>query len=235
MNKLSVVIITKNEEKFIEDAIKSASFADEVLILDSGSSDKTCEIAKNLGARVEYQKWLGFGKQKQKAVELAKNNWVFVLDSDERITKELKEEIINELKSPKFDAYFTPRLNNFWGKDIKYLGLYPDYSIRLFDKTKAKFNDRDVHESVECNCKKGYLKNPMKHLAYESIEEFITKQNRYSSIGAKTNKMKALISPFWTFFKLYFIKLGFLEGWDGFVIAKLYSEYTFWKYIKDNK
>jgi len=233
MNKLSVVIITKNEEKFIEDAIKSASFADEVLILDSGSSDKTCEIAKNLGARVEYQKWLGFGKQKQKAVELAKNNWVFVLDSDERITKELKKEILNELKSSKFDAYFTPRLNNFWGKDIKYLGLYPDYSIRLFDKTKAKFNDRDVHESVECNCKKGYLKNPMKHLAYESIEEFITKQNRYSSIGAKPNKLKALISPFWTFFKLYFIKLGFLEGWDGFVIAKLYSEYTFWKYIKD--
>ena len=235
MNKLSVVIITKNEEKFIENAIKSASFADEVLVLDSGSSDKTCEIAKNLGARVEYQKWLGFGKQKQKAVNLAKNNWVFVLDSDERITKELKEEIINELKSPKFDAYFTPRLNNFWGKDIKYLGLYPDYSIRLFDKTKAKFNDRDVHESVECKCKKGYLKNHMKHLAYESIEEFITKQNRYSSIGAKSNKLKALISPFWTFFKLYFIKLGFLEGWDGFVIAKLYSEYTFWKYIKDNK
>jgi len=233
MNKLSVVIITKNEEKFIENAIKSASFADEVLVLDSGSSDKTCEIAKNLGARVEYQKWLGFGKQKQKAVNLAKNNWVFVLDSDERITKELKKEILNELKSPKFDAYFTPRLNNFWGKDIKYLGLYPDYSIRLFDKTKAKFNDRDVHESVECNCKKGYLKNPMKHLAYESIEEFITKQNRYSSIGAKPNKIKALVSPAWTFFKLYFIKLGFLEGWDGFVIAKLYSEYTFWKYIKD--
>jgi glycosyltransferase involved in cell wall biosynthesis len=233
MNKLSVVIIAKNEEKFIADAIKLSLFADEVLVLDSGSSDKTCEIAKNLGARVEYQKWLGFGKQKQKAVELAKNKWVFVLDSDERITKELKEEILSELKNPKFDAYFTPRLNNFWGKDIKYLGLYPDYSIRLFDKTKARFNDRDVHESVECNCKKGYLKNHMKHLAYESIEEFITKQNRYSSIGAKPNRLKALISPFWTFFKLYFIKLGFLEGWNGFVIAKLYSQYTFWKYIKD--
>jgi len=229
---ISVVIITKNEEKFIADAIKSANFADEILVLDSGSEDKTCEIAKSLGARVEYQKWLGFGKQKQKAVELAKNKWVFVLDSDERITKELKEEILEELKNPKNDAYFVARLNNFWGKDIKYLGLYPDYSIRLFDKTKAKFNDRDVHESVECECKKGYLKNHMKHLAYESIEEFITKQNRYSSIGAKPNKLKALISPFWTFFKLYFIKLGFLEGWNGFIIAKLYSEYTFWKYIK---
>ena len=232
MNKLSVVIITKNEEKFIADAIKSAKFADEVLILDSGSDDETINIAKNLGARVEYQKWLGFGKQKQKAVKLAKNEWVFVLDSDERITSDLRDEIINELKNPKFDAYFTARLNNFWGKDIKHLGLYPDYSIRLFNKNKAKFNDRDVHESVECNCKKGYLKNHMIHLAYESIEEFITKQNRYSSIGAKNNKIKAIFSPFWTFFKLYFIKLGFLDGWDGFVIAKLYSQYTFWKYVK---
>lgn len=233
MNKLSVVIITKNEEKFIEDAIKSANFADEVLILDSGSSDNTINLAKNLNARVEYQEWLGFGKQKQKAVELAKNEWVFVLDSDERITQELKDEILNELKAPKFDAYFTARLNNFWGKNIKHLGLYPDYSIRLFNKNKARFNDRDVHESVECECKKGYLKNHMIHLAYESIEEFITKQNRYSSIGAKNNKLKAIFSPFWTFFKLYFIKLGFLDGWDGFVIAKLYSEYTFWKYIKN--
>ena len=235
MNKLSVVIITKNEEKFIADAIKSASFADEVLILDSGSEDKTCEIAKNLGARVEYQEWLGFGKQKQKAVDLAKNRWVFVLDSDERITKELQNELLEELKNPKNDAYFVARVNNFWGRDIKYLGLYPDYSIRFFDKTKARFNDRDVHESVECECKKGYLRNNMHHLAYESIEEFIAKQNRYSSIGAKPNKLKALVSPFWTFFKLYFIKLGFLEGWDGFVIAKLYSEYTFWKYIKEKK
>ena len=235
MNKLSVVIITKNSEKFISKAIQSANFADEVLILDSGSSDKTCEIAKSLGARVEYQEWLGFGKQKQKAVDLAKNDWVFVLDSDERILPKLRDEIINELQNPQCDAYFVARLNNFWGRDIKRLGLYPDYSIRLFNRKKARFNDRDVHESVECKCKKGYLKNPMKHLAYESIEEFIAKQNRYSSIGAKPNKIKAIFSPFWTFFKLYFIKLGFLEGWNGFVIAKLYSQYTFWKYIKDKK
>ena len=134
---ISIVIITKNEEKFIKDAIKSSLWADEVLILDSGSSDKTCEIAKNLGARVETSEWFGFGKQKQKAVNLAKNRWVFVLDSDERITNGLKEEILEELKSPKFDAYFTPRLNNFWGKNIRTCGLYPDSSIRLFNKNLA--------------------------------------------------------------------------------------------------
>jgi glycosyltransferase involved in cell wall biosynthesis len=235
MNKLSVVIITKNSSKYISDAIKSANFADEVLVLDSGSTDNTCEIAKSLGARVEYQKWLGFGKQKQKAVDLAKNEWVFVLDSDERITKELQKEISEILKEPKYNAYFVPRLNNFWGKNIKRLGLYPDYSIRLFNKKIASFNEKEVHESVVCDCKKGYLKNPMLHLAYESIDEFIEKQNRYSSLGAKPNKLKAIFSPIWTFIKLYFIKLGFLEGWDGFIISKLYSEYTFWKYIKGKK
>jgi glycosyltransferase involved in cell wall biosynthesis len=235
MNKLSVVIITKNSEKFIGEAVKSALFADEVLVLDSGSEDDTLKIAENLGAKVEFQEWLGFARQKQKAVDLAKNDWVFVLDSDERILPGLRDEILTELQNPKFDAYYVARINNFWGRDIKRLGLYPDYSIRLFNRKKAKFNDRDVHESVVCECKKGYLKNPMKHLAYESIEEFITKQNRYSSIGAKPNRLKALFSPFWTFFRLYFIKLGFLEGWDGFVIARLYSQYTFWKYIKGKK
>lgn len=229
--KISVVIITKNSEKYIKDAIKSALFADEVLVLDSGSSDRTCEIAKKLGARVEFQEWLGFGKQKQKAVELAKNDWVFVLDSDERITEELKEELLNF--KPDRNAYFVGRINYFWGKSIRYLGLFPDYSIRLFNKKKASFNDKEVHESVECNCKKGYLKNNLIHLAYESVEEFISKQNRYSTLGAKPNKLKAIFAPFWTFFKLYFLKLGFLEGWDGFIIARLYSQYTFWKYIKD--
>jgi len=235
MNKLSVVIITKNSEKFIKDAVLSAKFADEVLVLDSGSEDKTCEIAKAHGARVEKTKWLGFGKTKQKAVDLAKNDWVFVLDSDERITEALKDELLGELKSPGFKAYFVPRLNNFWGKNIKRLGLYPDYSIRFFNRKFAAFNEKEVHESVECECEKGYLKNPMVHLAYESIEEFIDKQNRYSTLGAKPNRIKALISPFWTFFKLYFIKLGFLEGWRGYVIARLYAQYTFWKYVKDKK
>lgn len=234
MEKLSVAIITFNSKKYIEDAIKSAKFADEVLVLDSGSNDRTIEIAKNLGARVEFQKWLGFGKQKQKAVDLANNRWVFVLDSDERITKELEKEIKEILKNPLFYAYEVPRLNYFFGRAVKHLGLYPDKTIRLFDKTKAHFTDDEVHEKVVTNGKIGSLKNHMIHLAYENIEEFINKQNRYSSLNAKPNKIKALINPFWTFFKMYFLKLGFLEGWEGFLIARLYSQYTFWKYVKKN-
>jgi len=232
-NKLSIVIITKNEEKFIFDALKSAIFADEVVILDSGSEDQTCNIAKKIGARVEQQAWLGFGAQKNKAVELADNDWVFVLDADERITPELRDEIISTLKNPQFDGYRIARLNNFFGKYIKTCGLYPDYSIRLFNKNKGKFNDVAVHESVQINGRVLSLKNHMIHLAYETIDEFKVKQKRYASLShKKRNRLKALISPVWTFFKLYFIKLGFLDGWRGFTIAKLYAQYTFWKYIK---
>jgi glycosyltransferase involved in cell wall biosynthesis len=232
-NKLSVVIISKNEENFIEDAVKSASFANEVLILDSGSTDRTCNIAKKLGAKVEYQEWLGFGKQKQKAVELASNDWVFVLDSDERFTSDLQKEILKLLSNPEKKGYFVPRLNNFWGKDIKSCGLYPDYSLRLFNRNSGRFNDREVHESVIIEDEAGYLKNHMKHLAYDNIEQFINKQNKYSSLSQKKkNIFKAMINPYWTFFKLFIIKKGFLDGWDGFIISKLYAQYTFWKYIK---
>ena len=145
---LSVVIISKNEEKFIKDAILSAKFADEVLIVDSGSNDNTCSIAANLGAKVIVEDWLGFGAQKNRAIDLAKNDWVFVLDSDERITPELQFEINNILSNPIFDGYFVARLNRFFGKFIKTCGLYPDYSIRLFNRQKGRFTDVAVHERV---------------------------------------------------------------------------------------
>jgi glycosyltransferase involved in cell wall biosynthesis len=231
--KLSVVIITKNEEKFIADAVKSALFADEVLILDSDSTDETCSIAKSLGAKVIYQDWLGFGPQKNKAVELAKNDWVFVLDSDERITSKLKTEILNTLHNPVSDGYHVARLNNFFGKNIRYCGLYPDYSIRLFNKTKGKFNDVAVHESVQIDGNTGKLKNHMIHLAFDTVEEFSSKQKKYAALSQKKkNLIKAFISPIWTFVKIYIFRLGFVEGWHGFVIAKVYAQYTFWKYIK---
>jgi glycosyltransferase involved in cell wall biosynthesis len=233
VNKLSVVIITKNEEKFITDAVSSAIFADEVLVLDSGSTDQTCNIAKEMGARVKRQDWLGFGAQKNKAVELANNDWVFVLDADERITLELQDEITSTLKNPQSDGYRIARLNNFFGKNIKTCGLYPDYSIRLFNRNKGKFNDVAVHESVQMSGSVSTLNNHMIHLAYETIDEFRTKQKKYAALShKKKNRFKALISPPWTFFKIYFIKLGLLDGWHGFVIAKLYAQYTFWKYTK---
>jgi len=233
---LSVVILTKNSEKYLEEVLRSVTFADEVIIYDNDSIDNTLEIAKKFkNTKIFIDKtWEGFGRQKQKAVNKAKNRWVFVLDSDEVITEKLKEEILQTIKTPKYEAYFVARLNNFFGKWMRHTGLFPDYSIRLFDKTKANFNERKVHESVETK-NVGYLKNYFLHYAYESIEEFIEKQNKYSSTGAKPNKLKAIFSPYWTFFKLYFLKLGFLDGWNGFIVSKLYAEYTFWKYIKREK
>ena len=232
-NPLSVVIIAKNEEKFIGDAIRSAEFADEILILDSDSTDDTCKIAKQLGARVENQAWLGFGPQKNRAVDLATNDWVFVLDSDERIPPKLCLEIIDILKAPTFDGYCVGRLNNFFGKDIKTCGLYPDYSVRLFNRNKGRFNDVPLHEIVEIEGKVSKLKNHMIHLAYSNVDEFIEKQRYYAELSnKKKNIVKAVVSPCWKFFKIYFIKLGFLDGWHGFIIAKVYAKFTFWKYSK---
>ncbi len=232
-NPLSVVIITKNEEKFVSEAIKSSLFADEVLVLDSGSTDDTCTIAKDLGARLEHQEWLGFGPQKNKAVELAIHDWVFVLDSDERITIELQQEILNILQNPAVDGYHVARLNNFFGKDIKHCGLYPDYSIRLFNKNKGKFNEASVHESVQIQGDTYKLKNHMIHLAFDTVNEFINKQRKYATLSQKNkNLAKAFISPIWIFVKIYIFRLGFVEGWRGFIIARVYAQYTFWKYYK---
>jgi len=232
-NQLSVVIISKNEEKFIADAVESALFANEVLVLDSGSTDNTCTIAQEHGAKVLHQDWLGFGAQKNKAVGLAKNDWVFVLDSDERITAELQSEILNTLQDPAADGYHTARLNNFFGKNIWHCGLYPDYSIRLFNRQKGRFNNVPVHESVQIQGNTDKLKNHMIHLAFDTVEEFSNKQKKYAALSQKKkNLIKAFFSPIWTFLKIYIFRLGFVEGWCGFIIAKVYAQYTFWKYFK---
>lgn len=230
---LSVVMIAHNEEAMISEAVQSADFADEVLVLDSGSTDRTAELAQQLGARVEHQSWLGFGRQKQRAVELAKNDWVFVLDCDERIPEPLQSEIRSILHDPAAHGYFVPRLNQFFGKPIHFGGLYPDLSLRLFNRTKGRFDNAEVHEKVIIEGSPGRLKNPIDHLAYRRIDEFIDKQNRYSSLQNKGRHLaKAVVHSHWTFWRMYLVKQGFRDGWRGFVIARLYAQYTFWKYIK---
>ena len=230
---LSVVILTFNSAKYLREVLKSASFADEIIVLDSGSSDQSEQIAKSFeNVKFIKHEWLGFGAMKKFGVNLAKNEWIFVLDSDEIITKSLQDELINTLKNPAFKAYKVARLNYFFGAPLRHLGLYPDYTIRFFNKNYANFNEDNVHERVITKCEIGTLKEHFLHYAYENVEQFISKQNRYSSLNAKKSRFKALFSPAWTFVKLYVIKLGFMDGWRGFVVAKLYAQYTFWKYIK---
>jgi len=232
-NKLSVVIITKNEQDNIKDAIKSSAFASEVLVLDSHSKDLTREIASKNGARVIKHEWLGYGAQKNKAVELSKFDWIMVLDADERISEGLKEEIILTLEEPICDGYYVPRLNNFFGKNIRFCGLYPDYSIRLFNKNKGNFTNSTVHEKVIVDGEVGYLQNNINHIAYKTIDAFVNKQKTYASLSnKKKNLLKSFISPFWVFLKIFIFRLGFLEGWRGFIIAVTYARYTYWKYKK---
>ena len=233
MIALSIVIIAYNSEKYLEDVLTSCEFANEVLLVDSGSTDNTISIAQSFSnVTIVHQAWLGFGLQKQKGVDFAKNDWIFVLDSDEVITPELQNEIIFTCRAPKCKGYFIPRINYFFGKPIRHMGLYPDATLRLFDRKCAHFSENTVHEKVILSGEASFLKSPMIHYAYENIEQFIAKQNRYSTLGAKRNYFKALVNPYWTFCKLYFFKRGFLEGWHGLIIAKLYAQYTFWKYIK---
>ena len=229
---ISVVIIASNSQKYIRKCLDSVKKFEVILYLNNSTDDTKKIASKYKNVKIIDGYFDGFGRTKNRAISYASNNWVFVLDSDEVMSEELKEEIVKTIKKPEYLAYYVPRLNNFFGKWIRYGGLYPDYSIRFFNKKEAKFNDRDVHESVICKCKKGYLKNHLLHYAYENIAQFIEKQNRYSSINPKKSFFKAIIAPYWTFFRMYFLKCGFLDGIEGFIIAKLYSQYTFWKYTK---
>nr|WP_315014806.1 glycosyltransferase family 2 protein [uncultured Campylobacter sp.] len=253
---LSVVILTLNSEKYLAEVLKSCEFADEVVVVDSGSTDATEQICSGFkNVKFHKEKWRGFSAQKQLGVDLARNRWVFVLDSDEVILEPLREEILQVLQRPEFCAYEVARANIFFGKEVRTMGLYPDCTVRLFDRTLAEFDGREIHEKVVLKSTAktggqtqagganlttaknqiGRLKNHFKHYAYDSIEQFIAKQNRYSSLGAKgakSSKFKAVLNPAWTFFKLFFLKGGWREGWRGYVIARLYAQYTFWKYVK---
>lgn len=187
-HKLSIVILTFNSEQYLKEVLTSCTFANEVIIVDSGSNDQTLHIAQAFAnVKIFHQTWLGFGLQKQKGVEFASYDWIFVLDSDEIITEALKNEIIAILQNPTCKGYFVPRLNYFFGKPIKHMGLYPDATLRLFNRKHGHFNDNSVHEKVIFEGKSETLSSPMTHHAYETIEQFIAKQNRYSSLGAKRN------------------------------------------------
>ncbi len=241
MSSLSVTVITRNEEDNIIPCLESASWADEIVVLDSGSTDRTVELARQFTDRVLSVPWRGFGKNKNQAVDEARMPWIFVLDADERITPPLRQEIEGILQTDgPADGYRVPRRNHFCGRYIKHLGWYPDYSIRLFRKTKGRFVEREVHESVEVNGQVDTLQHPMLHYTYKSISDFVLRMDRYSSLAAqelvKQGKQpipgELVWRPFFNFLKLYVLQRGFLEGRDGYTLAFLYSTYNFLKYYK---
>ena len=240
-NELSAVIITHNEEDNIRDCLESVKWADEIVVLDSDSDDRTAEICREYDIRFYNESWKGFSHQKNSAISKATKNWVLCLDADERVIPELRKEIESILKStnPK-DGYFIPRKSFFLGRWIKHCGWYPDYYLRLFKKGKGFFKIREVHEAIDLNGSTGHMKNPLEHYTYKTISDYIQRLDHYSTLAAKEllreNKIYGIhhiiLKPLYTFINMYIIRLGLLEGYYGFMLSALYSFYTFSKYIK---
>jgi glycosyltransferase involved in cell wall biosynthesis len=238
---LSVIIITKNESAHIADCLDSVAFADEVVVVDSGSADDTCGIARSKGARVVVtEDWPGFGPQKNRALDLATSDWILSIDADERVTPELAQSIQRELAQPRADGYLIARLSSFCGRWIRHSGWWPDHVLRLFRRGSGRFTDAAVHESVKCSGSVAVLDGHFLHYPYPDLETLMTKINRYSSDAAammhargKTAGVASAVGHgFWTFVRIYVIRKGFLDGREGFVLAAAGAAGSFFRYSK---
>lgn len=242
MSTLSVIVITKNEARNIAMCLQSAKFADQIVVLDSGSSDETVQIAKSLGAEVSTETdWRGFGIQKNRALGLARCDWVLSLDADEQLTPQLQAEICTAMKLGEYDVFSFPRQSSFCGQYIRHSGWTPDRVTRLFKRELASFSNDLVHEKVVTVALVGKLKSAVLHETYVNLESVLDKANRYSSAGAQTllsaSKKKgslasALLHGAWAFVRTYLLRLGFLDGQLGLVLALSVAETTYYRYLK---
>jgi len=238
---VSVAIITKNEEKNISKCLESLLWADEIIVVDSGSTDKTIDICKKYKCKIIQTDWKGFGKNKQYAVKHTSNDWVLSLDADEIVSPSLAKAIIKTVKLNEKLGYRIKRNSFYLGKLIKFSGWQNDYPLRLFNKKYGNFNDFSVHESVimpeEVVAK---INSPIIHFPYNKIEDHLNKINNYSSLAAENllTKDKTIFYPYafiagaFKFLRVYFLKLGFLDGKEGLILAILSAYYVFLKYIK---
>ena len=242
MSNLTIVILTKNEELHIVDVVNNAKLVTEnILVVDSGSTDKTVELAEDSGAKVIFRAWDNdFAAQRNFALEYVQTEWVLYLDADERINDELAEAIKKVMQAPKEAMYRFIRRNSAFGKDFKYGVLGPDSVVRMFPKDKVQWQDK-VHERPVGKLPVFTLQGFLKHYTYKDFDQYISKMNTYSTIGAQNYKDKNkkvgiikdfVLRPFLAFFKMYVLKKGFLEGWLGFVLCLNYANYTLNKYVK---
>ncbi len=233
--KVSVMVAAKNEEAMLADCLRSVSFAKEIVVIDDYSTDNTVKIAREFNAKVYKRKLDGFATQKNFGIEKCKNNWVFVLDADERLERELIKEIV-KLKPPSsVSVYKIPRMNYIKNKWVKYGGLYPDYQARLFRKNKCHYGQQEVHETLEINGDVRKLKNNLIHFTYESYSEYLKKVKKYATLEAKwTNKRPRLLSVPKVFIVRFIAQSGFRDGIRGLVSAFLMSYYQLiiWKHTK---
>ena len=238
---LSVIIICKNEESNIQACLESVAWADEIIILDSGSTDNTVSICQTFTDNVEITDWPGFGRQKQRALERATQPWVLSIDADERVSEALKQEILDTIQRDKGACgYNFPRSSSFCGHFIRHSGWNPDYVLRLFRRDQARFTDDIVHERVICQGPVANLHNPLLHYTYESLSHAVEKANLYSELnaqklfesGKKSSLTTAVIKGTWAFLRTYFLRQGFRDGKYGFMLAIVNAEATYYKYAK---
>lgn len=241
-NKISIVIITKNEEENIKECLESVQWADEIVVVDDFSADKTLEIVRQYTDKVFLQKWLGYSEQKRFAFTKAKGDWILSLDADERVSAELQEEIKLVVKhSQNYDGFYLPYKNYFLGKWIEHCGWYPEYHLRLFRKEKGTIKKTEVDESISVKGSIGYLKNSIIHYSYRSISQYFEKFNRYTTLVAqeiKTIKNRKqliwliLTKPLRAFKKAYIKQKGYKDGMQGFILCVFSFFYWFVLYAK---
>lgn len=237
---LSAVLITLDAASQLEECLRSVAFCDEIVVVDSGSTDGTVELAQRHGARVVQAEWRGFGAQKQFAVEQAKHEWVLCVDADERVTDDLRSSIETALVSPSAPAFRFARCNRFMGRYLRHGEGYPDWSLRLFDRRHARWSDDAVHEKVVAKGDVGTLRGDLRHDSAESLERYLTKQNRYTTLaaqdalarGKRASGIRLIASPVVRFVKFYFLRLGFLDGLPGLVHIAIGCGNSFAKYAK---
>lgn len=237
---LSVVLVVHNAADQLPACLASVPFADEIVVVDSGSTDGTAACATQHGARVVQHEWLGFGRQKQFAVAQARNDWVLCLDADERVSPELERSIRAALEAPATPVYRMRRRNRFLGRWLSHGEGYPDWSTRLFDRRNAGWSDDPVHEKVLYAVTPGSLAGDLLHESAEDLGKYLEKQNRYSAIAAQqlfergksAGALELLLSPFVRFTKFYILRLGFLDGVPGLVHTTVGCAASFMKYAK---
>lgn len=241
MSKISCVVITYNESRNIRRCLESVSWTDEIVVVDALSTDDTRDIASEFTDKVHQLKWAGFGPAKEFTRNKATGDWILSVDADEVVPERLREEIqrITESEGP-LDGYFLPRRSNFLGRWIRHGGWYPDLVLRFFKKDKGSFSDRLVHEEVRVRGTTGCLKNDLLHYTDPDFDHYLRKLNRYTSLDARQlfNQGKRakvpdlLLRPLLTFVKMYFFKVGFLDGMPGLILAVSSSFHVFAKYVK---
>lgn len=239
---LSVVIITFNEEANLARTLASVAWADEIIVLDSGSTDRTREIAESSQAQFFVERWKGFAAQKNSALRKATGDWILSLDADEEVEPALADEITSALLAePSVAGFWIPRKNFFLGRWIKHGGVYPDRKLRLFRRGRGEFEDRLVHEDIRLEGTSAPLRHHLLHRAYPTLENYIDHMNRYSSLGAEmTNRKRPrgfsfidiVVRPKLTFFYNYVLRGGFLDGREGLLLHTYHAVYVSWKYAK---